>query len=225
MSILLIQNVVITFEEQKNDFFQPIKKRLNNIHSKARHLPVDYLGYMFLDYVFDDYMCFLEEKVEEVEKIEELLIDDSKKFSLNDIYFLKRQVASVRKAIHPLTENINKVIKADVEFIHSKVIIYFRDLHDHCLRSLELADSCRDAMSTMLDIYLSQSNHKTNETIRVLTIFASIFIPLTFIASIYGMNFVNMPELKSQYGYYVVLCVMALVALALLALFHKKRWI
>lgn len=225
MSLLLIRNVVITFQEKEGDFFNTIKERLANPNSRARKLPSDYLGYLFIDFIVDDYLYFLEETGDKFERLEDLLVAESKKFSLKKLYLLRRQVSAIRKVIQPLCDNINKVVKSELAFVDERVKIYFRDLSDHCLRALQSVDTYREMVSGMLDIYLSQLNNKTNQTMRVLTIFASIFIPLTFISSIYGMNFVNMPELKSPYGYYIVLSVMGVVAVSLLAVFRKKKWI
>lgn len=224
-SLIFLKNIIITFEQEQNNFFDIIRERLKNPNSRVRHSPITYLGYLFVDYIIDDYMCYLDKVADEIERAEDLLIAENKTFSVNNLYRARREISSLRKVTLPLYENINKITKAEVDFIEKQVVVFYKDLSEHCLRTIENCDSYRDTIASMFDIYLSQSNNKTNEIIRVLTIFASIFIPLTFISSLYGMNFENIPELDSRYGYYVVLAVMLLVASSLLVFFRRKKWI
>lgn len=224
ISFIIKNNVLITFQEKADDFFKAISKRLQNHESRLRKFGIDYLAYLLIDTIVDDYLNIIEEKADELEDIENNLIENPDKCFLDKLYILKREYIHLRKIILPIKEVVGILIRQDIISIKDYMNFYLRDLYDHCLRLIESIDSNREMSTSIIEIYLSSVSNKMNETMRLLTIFASIFIPLTFIAGVYGMNFKYMPELTWRYGYYFTLGIMAFVIIILLAYFRKKKW-
>ena len=225
LSFILMENVLITFLEEPTDIFNPVIRHLQAPATKLRSLELDYLLYHLMDSVVDDYFTVVDLKAEIIDQIEDDLIENPKTVSLDQIYITKRDLIRVRKVIAPTKDLINLLLKDDTTLIKQSSDAYFLELFNHCLRVLETIESDREMIANILDIYLSTINNKINETMRVLTIFATIFAPLTFIAGIYGMNFKNMPELSWHYGYYVVLGVMGVIIVGMLGFFRRKKWI
>jgi len=185
----------------------------------------DYLTYALLDIVIDYYFHILEKVGEKIEDFESDLMSEPKSDTLNEIYRLKREVLFLRKSVWPLREAVSKLERSESSLIHKKTNPYLRDLYDHTIQVIDTLETSRDLLSGMLDLYLSSVSNKMNEIMKVLTIFAAIFIPLTFIAGIYGTNFEFIPELKWHYGYFAMWGFMIITGIGLLFFFKNKKWI
>ncbi|NIP24216.1 MAG: magnesium/cobalt transporter CorA [Phycisphaerae bacterium] len=231
VSLILGTNYVISFQERVGDVFEPIRERLRNAKGRIRKMGPDYLAYALLDAIVDSYFAILEKVGERIESMEEELVSDPTEKTLQQIHTMKREMISLRKSVWPLREVISGVQRSESSIIKESTEIYLRDVYDHTIQIIDTIESFRDMVSGMLDIYLSSISNKMNEVMKVLTIIATIFIPLTFIAGIYGMNFNpekspwNMPELNSYWGYPVVWVVMAVVAVIMLIYFRRKKWL
>ncbi len=225
LAIILLDNTVISFQEPHGgDAFDIIRNRLRTAKGRVRKLGADYLAYALMDAVVDCYFTCIEKIGDKVEEIEEDIINDSDKKSLLELYHLKREMIYLRKQVWPLRDMINNMIRSETQLIHPTTDIYLRDLSDHVTRIIDTVETYRDLLSGIMDIYLSTNANKMNEVMKVLTIMSSIFIPVTFIVGVYGMNFENMPELKSQSGYYIVWGIMISIIGGLLFYFKKKKW-
>lgn len=225
LSIILGNNYVLTFLEGPSDVFEAIKTRMKNQVGKIRTSSSDYLAYAILDIVVDDYYDVIEKIGERIESFEEKLMLQPHKMTIQEIYSLKRELLELRRAVWPIREIITKLDKGETELIKEKTSLYLRDLYDHSIQIIETAEIYRDLISGLVDVYLSTTGHRLNEIIKVLTILSSIFIPLTFIVGIYGMNFKNMPELNWTYGYYICLGAMMLMAICMLIYFRWRKWL
>lgn len=225
LSIILTENTVISFQEpQSGDAFDIIRNRLRQAKGRIRKHNADYLFYALMDAVVDYYFHTLEKIGDKVGKIEEQIIRGPKQESLLDLYRLKREVIYLRKQIWPLRDMLSNLLRSESGFISQSTLIFFRDLQDHSTRIIDTVETYRDLLSGIMDIYLSTNANKMNEVMKMLTIMSSVFIPVTFIAGVYGMNFEAMPELKSPYGYAMVWVVMLSVMGALIFYFKKKKW-
>ncbi|MFC1846581.1 magnesium/cobalt transporter CorA [Chloroflexota bacterium] len=224
VSLVLGSNFVISFQESVGDVFQPIRDRIAKGKRRIRKMGADYLAYALVDAIVDNYFIVLERLGETIESIEDDLIQKPTPETLQIIHNLKREVISLRKSVWPLREVISSMDRSETPLIRKTTKIYLRDVYDHTIQVIDTIESFRDMISSMLDIYLSSVSNRMNEVMKVLTIFAAIFIPLTFIAGIYGMNFASMPELSWRWGYPAALVVMALVAAVLLFYFKRNKW-
>jgi len=225
VSLILGSNFVISFQESEGDVFGPIRERIRKGKGRIRKMGADYLAYALVDAIVDNYFIVLEKLGETIEGIEDKLIQAPTPEILQTIHSLKREAISLRKSVWPLRELISGLERAETPLIHKSTKIYIRDIYDHTIQVIDTIESFRDTITGMLDIYLSSVSNRMNEVMKVLTIFAAIFIPLTFIAGIYGMNFTFMPELSWHWGYPSLLIFMALVAMVLLFYFKRKRWL
>jgi magnesium transporter len=225
ISIILGQNFVISFQERKGDVFDPVRERLRKNKGRIRRVGADYLAYALLDSVVDNYFAILEKTGERIEILEEELVENPSTRTLQEIHGLKREMIFLRKSVWPLREVISGLERGESSLIKETTVIYFRDVYDHTIQVIDTVESFRDMISGMLDIYLSSISNKMNEVMKVLTIIATIFIPLTFIAGIYGMNFGYMPELEWHLGYFAVLSVMGIMALGMVVYFRKRKWL
>jgi len=225
LAIILLDNTVISFQEPHGgDAFDIIRNRLRTAKGRVRKLGADYLAYALMDAVVDCYFTCIEKIGDKVEEIEDDIINDSDKKSLLQLYHLKREMIYLRKQVWPLRDMINNMVRSETNLINPTTDIYLRDLNDHVTRIIDTVETYRDLLSGIMDIYLSTNANKMNEVMKVLTIMSSIFIPVTFIVGVYGMNFENMPELKTQNGYYLIWGLMLSVILGLLIYFKKKKW-
>lgn len=225
VSLLLGPTWVISFQEEEGDVFEPIRQRIRNAKGRIRRRGADYLAYALIDAVVDNYFLVLEKIGEGVEDIEEELIADPSPETLHLIHRLKRELIYLRKSVWPLREVIGGLERLETDLIDKKTGIYLRDVYDHTIQVIDTVETFRDMVSGMLDIYLSSVSNRMNEVMKVLTIIATIFIPLTFIAGIYGMNFAHMPELGWQWSYPLVWLVMGCVAVAMLIYFRRRQWL
>ena len=225
VSLILGSNFVISFQEREGDVFAPVRDRIRKHKGRIRKAGSDYLAYALLDAIVDNYFLILENVGEKIEDTEQRLAIKPDPETLMSIRELKKEMIFLRKSIWPLREVINGLDRSESPLIHESTNAYLRDVYDHTIQIIDTVESFRDMISGMLDIYLSSLSNKMNEVMKVLTIFASIFIPLTFIAGLYGMNFRFMPELEWQWGYFAVLFVMVLAGGSMLFYFRRKKWL
>ncbi len=225
ISFLLGKDFLLSFQERENAYFKPIRERLqNSANQRMRQQGPDYLVYRLMDAIVDYYFVVLEGIGDQIEKIEDIIITNPQPQNTRTIYQLKRQLMIVRKAIWPMREAASHLIQMDAIFTPF-TRIYLRDLYDHVVQAIDTVETCRDIVASMLDIYLSSLTTRMNEVMKTLTIVGTIFIPITFIASFYGMNFQDMPELHWRYGYAMVIGVMTAMTIGMLIYFRRKKWI
>ncbi len=231
VSILFGSNFLITFQEEKpGDVFDVARERIRNNKGRIRKMGPDYLAYALLDAIVDNYFIILENIGEKIELLEDELIANPVPRTLHQINELKRNIIFLRKSVWPLREVINGITRSGSDLIKENTLIYFNDLYDHTIQVIDTIEAFRDIVSGMLDIYLSSLSNRLNQIMKVLTIIATIFMPLTFIAGIYGMNFhtevsrLNMPELNWRFGYPFALSLMSLAAFGMLFYFKRKKW-
>jgi magnesium transporter len=225
LTVILTDNLVISFQEKNGDAFDYIRNRLRQGKGRVRRFGADYLAYALLDAVVDCYFSILEKFGDKIENLEEDLLDNPGKEMLKQLHDLKREMIYVRKAVWPMRELINNMERSETELIKPTTDIYLRDLHDHTIRVIDTVETYRDLLSGMMDIYLSSVSNKMNEIMKVLTIITTIFVPVTFIAGVYGMNFEYMPELHSHWGYAITWLIMLTIIITLLFYFRKKKWL
>ncbi|MDD2633994.1 MAG: magnesium/cobalt transporter CorA [Bacteroidales bacterium] len=225
VSIVMGSNYLLSFQEKNGDVFGPLRNRIKNSAGKIRTLGTDYLLYAILDIIVDNYFLLLENLGEEVEKYEADLIENADKEILNRIYYLKRENLLLRNAVWPVRELVSRFEKTESDLIKKKNIIYFRDLYDHTIQVIDNVEIYRDLLSGLIELYYTGTSNRTNEVMKVLTIISTIFIPLTFIAGIYGMNFKFMPELEWQYAYFVVWGLMIVLFILMMWFFKRKKWL
>ncbi|NIS62843.1 MAG: magnesium/cobalt transporter CorA [Proteobacteria bacterium] len=225
VSLLLGSNYVISFQEMEGDIFNPIRERIRNSKGRIRKAGADYLAYALIDAIVDNYFVILERLGEEIESLEEELVKNPTPATLEVIHKLKTNLVFLRKSVWPLREVINGLERGESPLIKEHTGIYLRDVYDHTIQVIDTIETYRDMVSGMLDIYLSSVSNRMNEVMKVLTIIATIFIPLTFIAGIYGMNFKYMPELEWHWGYFGILVVMVVIVGFMALYFKRKRWL
>lgn len=225
VSLILDANSVFTFQERRGDVFEPIRERIRGGKGRIRSMGSDYLAYCLLDAVIDHYFVILEKIGDRVESLEERLLTNPDPDVLAEIHRMKREMIYLRKSIWPLREVISRFEKEESPLISSETQIFIRDLYDHAIQVIDTTESLRDVVSGMLDTYLSCLGNRMNEVMKTLTIIATIFIPITFIAGVYGMNFEWMPELKWKWSYPAIWCVMLTVAGVMVWHFKKKQWL
>jgi magnesium transporter len=225
VSLVLGKNFVISFQERIGDVFEPIRERIRNGKGRIRKMGPDYLMYSLLDAIVDNYFAILEKLGDKIEAVEEELVGDPAERTLQQIHFLKKEMIFLRRSVWPLREVISGLERNESPLIKDTTDAYLRDIYDHTVQVIDTVETFRDMVSGMLDTYLSSLSNRMNSIMKVLTIIATIFIPLTFVAGLYGMNFKDMPELKWRWGYPAVLLVMALIAGAMLVYFKRKKWL
>jgi len=224
VSILLLNKFVFTFKERIDETFAPIYARLENERSRIRESGADYLAYVVLDTIVDEYFSLHDSMDELMESTENELLSNPTARTLSEIQDIKRELIFIRRSVSPLRELLAALQRTDSPLVREKTQRFLGDVYDHAIRVIEGLESYRDLVASMQEIYLSSISNKMNETMKVLTIFASIFIPLTFIAGVYGMNFEYMPELKLTWAYPVLWIVFVGVGAVLIVYFKKKHW-
>ncbi len=226
ISILVLDHFVFTFKEKSDGLFLPVMQRIKTSKGHFRSMGADYLTYAILDIIVDNLFILIDSLDETTLTLEDsLMTDEPTRLTLIMIQKLKRELIQIRKFVSPLRELMAGMLRSDSELIHEKTHIYLRDVSDHAIRIIESIESYQNILAGLLDIYISSISNKMNEVMKVLTIFASIFIPLTFIAGIYGMNFTDMPELHWKWGYPAIWGVFIMITVALLIYFKKKKWL
>ncbi|MBN1939575.1 MAG: magnesium/cobalt transporter CorA [Candidatus Aminicenantes bacterium] len=225
LSLVFGKNFVLTFQEEPGDMFDSVRERIRGGKARVRKLGPDYLAYALLDAVVDHYFVVLENVGDRIEKLEEELIRNPQTETLHAIHTLKREMLLFRKAVWPLREVVAGIERQESPLVRAATNIFFRDVYDHIIQVIDNAETYRDILAGMLETYLSSMSNRMNQVMKLLTIISTIFIPLTFIAGVYGMNFVHMPELKWKYGYFVVWGIMIVVGLGLVRFFKRKKWL
>jgi len=225
ISLLVIKNFLFTFREQTDDLFTPILQRIKNSKGHLRDLGSDYLMYAILDTIVDQNFILIDALDESVTVLEDDLLSEPTHETLNAIQRLKRETISIRRNISPIRELLAGILRSESPLLTENTHIYLRDVSDHSIRVLESVETYRDILSSLVEIYMSSVSNKMNEVMKVLTVFAAIFIPLTFLAGIYGMNFEYMPELKWKWGYPTIWAVFAVIPIVLIIYFKKKKWL
>lgn len=225
LSLILLDQTVLSFQEPHGgDAFNIIRTRLRQAKGRVRKMGADYLFYALIDAVVDSYFHIIEKIGDAVEEIEEEIMNNANKNSLIKLYELKRELIFLRKQVWPMRDMINNMIRSESEFITKNTHIFLRDLLDHSTRIIDTVETYRDLLSGIMDVYLSNTSNRMNEVMKVLTIMSSIFIPVTFVAGVYGMNFEFMPELKSPYGYAITWGIMLTMMIGQIIYFKRKKW-
>ena len=225
VSLVLGENFLISFQEKDGDLFNPVRQRIETTKGRLRRQGADYLLYALLDVIVDNYYLVLEKLATNIEDLEARALTEPEKELVHEIQILKSEVVLLRKSVWPLREAIDDMMVEDSSLITSFTLPYLHDLYDHTIHVIDTIETFRDMISGLMDVYLSSLSIRMNDIMKVLTIIATIFIPLTFIAGIYGMNFANMPELNWSLGYPLIWLIMLATSGALLLYFKKKGWI
>ena len=225
ISLVLGPDYVVSFQERPGDVFGAIRERICSAKGRIRKMGADYLAYCLLDALVDNYFVVLEKIGDRIELLEDELVNDPIAGTLHEIHNLKREMIFLRKSVWPLREVIGALQRGESKLIQHSTGIYLRDVYDHTIQVIDTAETFRDMLSGMLDIYLSSVSNRMNEVMKVLTIIATIFIPLTFLAGVYGMNFKHMPELQWVWAYPALWLVMLAIALVMLLYFHRRKWL
>ncbi|HHT9120054.1 MAG TPA: magnesium/cobalt transporter CorA, partial [Candidatus Hypogeohydataceae bacterium YC41] len=225
ISVIVGQNFVISFQEIETNIFNPLIERIRTEKGHIRRLGADYLAYSLLDSIIDNYFVILEKLGENIELLEVELVTHPTHETLHTLHNLKREMIFLRKSVWPLREVINGMQRGESSLIKDSTRIYLRDVYDHTIQVIDSIETSRDMLSGMLDIYLSSISNRLNAVMKVLTVIATIFMPLTFLVGVYGMNFKYMPELEWKWGYFAVLGVIAIIAISMLICFRKKKWL
>lgn len=225
VSIVLGEDYVLSFQETSSDTFVAVREQARSPGGKIRHGDTDYLTYALIDLIVDKYFVVLERAGDIIEDLEDELIEAASENILTKIYHLKRTLLAFRRHIWPLRQVVLKLQRDTPHFVKKENVIYISDLYDHVIRITDHVETYRESITGMLDIYLSRASNRMNEVMQVLTVISTVFIPLTLMASIYGMNWQWIPELEFYYGYPVFIAVMIIVGFSLLAYFRRIRWI
>jgi magnesium transporter len=224
VSFVIGATYVLSFLEQPSDLFTPVYQRLREGNGRIRQMGADYLAYTLLDAIVDNYFLTLEQISDKIEQVEGDITDDPTPENVQTIHELRRELLDLRKAIWPLREIVSSLYRGEFPQFQAETLLYVRDVYEHIIQVIDTLETFRDVVSSLLDMYLSTVSNKMNEVMKVLTIIATIFIPLTFITSLYGMNFQYMPELHWRMGYPFVWLTIILTSIALILYFKRKGW-
>jgi magnesium transporter len=224
VSFVLGKDYLISFQEKEGDFFDGFRDRIKQDLGKVRKKQADYLMYRLIDIIIENYYTVLDKIGDIVEEIEENVYENPTNKTFNRIQKLKKELIYLRKAVYPLRDALGKIIKGESEFVQEENLRYYADVYDHVVHLIDSLDTYKDLTSSLLDIHINAMNTRMNEVMKVLTVISTIFMPLTFIVGIYGMNFDNMPELHWEWGYFGVLGVMLVIVMVMLYYFKKKKW-
>ncbi len=226
ISLILGSNFLISFQEGlAGDVFDAVRERIRTGKGRIRGMGADYLAYSLIDAVVDNYFVILEKMGERIESLEDALVRRPQTRTLHEIHDLRREMIFLRKAVWPLREVIGFLEKGESSLVGEPTRVYLRDVYDHTIQVIDAIETSRDILSGMLDIYLSSISNRMNEIMKFLTIIGTIFIPLTFIVGVYGMNFEYMPELRWRWGYFALLGVMLAIGIFMLFYFKRKKWL
>jgi magnesium transporter len=222
--LVLMQHLVISFHEEGANIFGAVENRIRKAAGKIRKKNADYLAYALFDSMVDNYFLVLEIIGTQIEKVEDEILETPSRDALERLHLLKRELTILRKSVWPVREVTNSLVRSDDYFVQEDSLKYFMDIYDHTLQIIETIEAFRDVTSSLFDMYLSSVSHRMNQVMKVLTVIATIFIPLTFIVGIYGMNFHYMPELSWRWGYFLILATMAIIGLGMALYFKMKDW-
>jgi len=224
ISFVLGKNYLISFQEKEGDLFEPFRDRIRLDQGRVRKKKPDYLLYRLVDIIVDNYYVVLDNIGEQIEEIEDGIHSNSTENAFQKIQAIKKELIFLRKAVYPLREALSKVVKGETSFVEDENLRYFGDVYDHTVHLIDSLDTYKDLTSSLMDIHINTMNTKMNEVMKLLTIITTIFIPLSFIAGIYGMNFKYMPELEHPYGYPAVLIAMGIVMVGMIYYFKRRKW-
>ena len=224
ISFIFGKNYVLSFQEKFGDFFEPVRERIRNSLGRLRRKKSDYLNYALIDVMVDNYFVVADKLNIGLNGLEDELMTNPTQDTLKQMYIIKRELLKLSRNIRPMREVTSNFYKMETDLIDTRNNIYLRDLYDHTVDLNESVDMDRELVSGMIDTYISITGNKLNEIMKILTIMASIFIPLTFIAGVYGMNFENMPELNDKWGYHLTLLIMLLIGAIMVIYFRRKKW-
>ena len=225
VAIYFRKGLILTFQEDETDLLKAVRDRIRNRSGRIRTRGSDYLCYAILDALVDQYFVVIDDIEEEIEQVEERLLTNPDDRLRSDIHRLKKEVVIMRKSIGPLREAIGRFAKSESPLIEEGTSLFIRDLYDHTIQVMDMVETYRDVLNGLQDLYISEISLKMNQVMQVLTIITTIFVPLSFLAGLYGMNFEYIPELNFKYGYFFLLGVMALIFVGALAYFRNKRWL
>ncbi|OIQ64756.1 magnesium transport protein CorA [mine drainage metagenome] len=225
LSLVLGENYIISFQERPGDMFDSLRARIRKNASRIRKSRADYTAYALMDSVVDRYFDVLDKIGDRIESLESLLAKNPRPDTLRSIHKLRQELIFLRKSVWPLRDVVASMQRADSPLIHESTELYLRDLHDHVIRVTDSIDTYRDMLSSMQDVYLSSISNRTNEIMKVLTLFSSIFLPLTFIVGVFGMNFRNFPELDWPYGLQGTMLLMVVIGVGMYLFFKSRKWI
>jgi magnesium transporter len=224
LSVILGDSYVITFQEQPGDMFDPVRTRIRTAGTKLRKYGADFLAYSLIDAVVDHYFSILEEIENTIDRLDVELMATYSRESFQALYLLKRELINLRKSVWPLREVIGSVTRDDFEVIGSEVEPYFRDIYDHIILVIDTVEVFRDIVTGIHETYLAGINNRMNEIMKFLTMIATIFMPMSFVAGVYGMNFRNMPELRLAWGYFAALGLMGSIFIGMLLYYRSRKW-
>jgi magnesium transporter len=230
VTLLLFENLLVTVEERPSELFRLVEERLRQRKGKMCRMPVDYLAYALVDAAVDHYFPQLEMIGERIEALEGAVLDHAGRQSLGDLHRLKRDLIRLRKTTWPLREMVGALARTDSELVREQTVVWLRDVYDHTVQIIDVVETMRETSGQLVDLYMSSVSNRMNEVMKVLTVIATVFIPLTFIVGVYGMNFdtaagpLSMPELAWAWGYPAVWLVMIGVAVAMVAMFRRRGW-
>lgn len=224
VSIIVLDRLIISFTENGDDVFNPVRERIRKHKTRIRTSGSDYIAFALLDVIIDNYIYILDLYGEKVEILEEDVTLRADKQTLRTVNLLKRELNHLRRDIKPAKEMIFSLRKLDTDFISDDNDTHFKELQDNISQATEMLDYFREVLYDALDVYHSSMSTKLNDIMAVLTVFSVVFIPITFLAGLYGMNFSHMPELEYRYGYYAVLGLMAIIVIVMLLYFRRKKW-
>jgi magnesium transporter len=226
LSIILGPDQLFTFQEGvQGDVFDTVRERIRNGKGKIRGMGADYLAYALIDAIVDSYFSVLEDLGERIVNLEEDLTLSPDRSTLMEINGIKKEIIFLRKAVWPLREAVSFLERGDSHLLSPATRVYFRDVYDHTVQVIDTVETYRDLLSGMLDLYLSSISNRTNEVMKFLTVIGTIFMPLTFLVGVYGMNFKHMPELEWRYGYFILWGAMIVLSLGMVNFFRRKRWL
>ena len=225
LSLILGPNYVLSFQETPGDCLGPVRERIRGGKGRIRTLGPDYLAYAIVDAVVDNYFFVLEKLGERIDGLEDALVDEPRRGLLHDIHVLKREMIGLRKAVWPLREVVSGLERLETPLIQKSTDLFLRDLYDHSIQVIDTVESFREMLTSMVETYLSSASNRMNEIMKVLTIISTIFIPITFLVGLYGMNFIHMPEIRWRWGYPMVWALIVGSVAAMFALFRKKKWL
>ncbi|MBC9798247.1 magnesium/cobalt transporter CorA, partial [Sinomicrobium weinanense] len=225
LSLIMGKNYVVTFQESHTDVFDDLRKRILENKGRVRGEKADYLLFVLLDAVVDHYFLVIETLGDKIEDLEDAVFEESHDDISKDILRLKKEMLRLKRAVFPAREIVSRIEKSDSDYILPHIKNYYRDLYDHTIQVVEYIEVYREMILSLMEMYMGTISNKMNNVMKVLTVIATIFIPLTFIAGIYGMNFDYMPELHGKYSYFILLGTMLLIFIGMLLYFKKKKWL
>ena len=224
VSMILGSGYLFTFQEMQGDVFDMLRERIRTSKGRIRKMGCDYLAYALLDAIVDNYFVVIEDLGGKSEALQEIVTERPEPKTLQTIHGLRRELIFIRKKLWPLRELVAGLEKTENRLIHRGLAPYLRDVYEHTIQVIDSVESLRDVISGTMDVYITMVSNRTNDVMKVLTVIATIFIPLTFVAGIYGMNFEHMPELKWRFGYAAAWAVMAAIAVGMMLYFKRKKW-